>query len=106
MIYITNAFSLNMIAHITCVQLEVNTNICNPGQMVESLNPVSIVGHQDTANLFSNILEVPVEFNRQSVQLNKGDGLIVGQYTGPRLPEGTSELPEGSSINWMYVDIK
>lgn len=28
---------------------------------------------------------------------------IVGQYDGPRLPEGAIALPEGASIRWVFV---
>lgn len=105
-IYLSNAFSLSMIANLGHCKLNVTSNICNYQQMVEELNPTSIVGHQDTANLFSNLLEIDVPMNRVSVTLKKGDILIVGQYTGPRLPEGTSVLPEGASINWMCVEIQ
>ena len=104
-IYLSNAFSLSMIAHLGHCDLDVTTNICNYQQMVEDLKPTSIVGHQDTANLFSNILCMDVPMNGVSVTLEKGDILIVGQYTGPRLPEGTSILPEGASINWMCINV-
>lgn len=105
-IYLSNAFSLSMIAHLGHCDLDVTTNICNYQEMVESLEPISIVGHQDTANLFSNILGVDVPMNRVSITLNKGDALIVGQYSGVRLPEGTSVLPEGASITWICVCVK
>mgnify|MGYP003617133033 FL=1 len=105
-IYLSNAFSLSMIAHLGHCDLDVTTNICNYQQMVEALKPISVVGHEDTANLFSNILCMDVPMNRVSVTLEKGDILIVGQYTGPRLPEGTSILPEGASINWMCVQVE
>ena len=78
-IYLSNAFSLSMIAHLGHCDLDVTTNICNYQQMVEDLKPTSIVGHQDTANLFSNILCMDVPMNRVSVTLEKGDILIVGQ---------------------------
>ena len=105
-IYLSNAFSLSMIAHLGHCDLDVTTNICNYQQMVEDLKPTSIVGHQDTANLFSNILGVDVPMNRVSITLNKGDTLIVGQYSGARLPEGTSVLPEGASITWICVYVR
>ena len=104
-IYLSNSFSLSMIAHLGHCDLDVTTNICNYQQMVEDLKPISVVGHEDTANLFSNLLGMPIPMNRVSITLNKGDVLIVGQYTGPRLPEGTSVLPEGASINWMCINV-
>ena len=105
-VYLSNAFSLSMVSHIGSCNLSINSNICNYQEMVESLEPLSIVGHQDTANLFSNILGVDVPMNRVSITLNKGDTLIVGQYSGARLPEGTSVLPEGASITWICVYVE
>ena len=61
------------------------------------------VGHADTAALFSGILGVPVVANRASVMLVHGVPMLVGQYKGPRLPEGASTLPEGASIEWWLV---
>ena len=105
-IYLSNAFSLSMIAHLGHCDLDVTTNICNYQQMVEDLKPISVVGHEDTANLFSNLLGMPIPMNRVSITLNKGDTLIVGQYSGARLPEGTSVLPEGASITWTCVHVE
>ena len=61
------------------------------------------VGHADTAAMFSGILGVPVVANRASVMLVHGVPLLVGQYKGPRLPEGVSTLPEGALIEWFIV---
>lgn len=64
---------------------------------------VSGVGHADTANLFSNILGTGVPMNRISVDLTGLDLLLVGQYSGPRLPEGATSLPDGATIRWLTV---
>lgn len=74
----------------------------------------SCIGHPDTAALFSSLLGIELPVNRISVKLD-GHGitsrvslddpprLLVGQYTGPRLPEGCTTLPEGASIEWWIV---
>lgn len=67
---------------------------------------VSIVGHQDTANVVSNMLGRKIEFNRESVTLSKGETIFVAQITGGRLPEGVTELPEGVHMKFMKVTIK
>lgn len=59
---------------------------------------VSGVGHADTAAVFSSELGLPVECNRMSVTLQPGDRVLVGQYTGPR-------LPEGATIQWWLVKV-
>ena len=63
----------------------------------------SAVGHADTAALFQNILGAQVEACRSNVELLPSDMLLVGQYTGPRLPEGATTLPEGATINWWLI---
>lgn len=67
---------------------------------------VSIIGHADTAALLSAELgcgEKPYSANRETVLMSPGDVLYVGQYVGPRLPEGTTALPDGSRIEWYIV---
>lgn len=64
---------------------------------------VSGVGHTDTAQIFSGIMGMEIPMNRINVDLSGLDLLLVGQYNGPRLPEGTTELPEGASIRWFTV---
>ena len=65
----------------------------------------SCIGHADTANVVSSLLGVYVPSNRVSVNLKKGDELIVAQYSGPRLAEGATTLPEGATIKWFLVTI-
>ena len=67
---------------------------------------VSAVGHADTANLFSNTLGVDIRPNRVSVRLRSGEQALLGQYSGPRLPEGTLVLPEGAKITWIKVEVQ
>ena len=42
--------------------------------------------------------------NRVSVKLDNPDlHAIIGQYSGPRLEEGATELPEGARIEWWII---
>lgn len=72
------------------------------------LSAISVVGHADVAEIISAQLGVGVEIpvNRVSVSLRPGDTLVVGQYVGPRLPEGCKELPEGARIEWYMVSCR
>ena len=71
----------------------------------------SCIGHPDTATLFSTLLGIELPVNRISVKLDDTrrvslddpPRLLVGQYTGPRLPEGCTTLPDGASIEWWIV---
>ena len=98
MIYIGNAFSLNMVSR-SLLQAVKFQPIGEPSTWpdVWVVGAHSIVGHPDTARLLG------VECNRQSVMLGPDDDLIVAQYIGPRLPEGATELPEGARIEWVRV---
>ena len=62
-------------------------------------NYESVVGHEDMANLLG------VPFNRTTLRLVKNDVLYVAQYSGPRLPEGATELPEGASFKYYKVKV-
>ena len=90
--YIGNAFSLQML---TSFNASVNV------QKVEGFpaDAVSVVGHQDTANVLG------VAFNRVSVKLNQGDVLYVAQVVGGRLPEGATTLPEGFRMEFLKVEV-
>lgn len=111
-LFITNAFSLTMLAgdslwmddrlvvrRLADDEAKRLLEVCHEA----GYRIVSGVGHADTANIFSSILGTKVPMNRVSVDLSGLDLLLVGQYSGPRLPEGTTELPKGASIRWFTV---
>ena len=100
--YLLNAFSLNMLAgnadvHVREVSLDTARNLAKVC--------TSAVGHADTAAVFSSVLGVAVPCNRATVALKDGDAALVGQYSGPRLPEGAVSLPEGAAIKWLVVGV-
>ena len=103
-INIGNAFSLNMLkdnATLSVVELD-------PEEVSEltARRPLeSCIGHADTAAVVSSVLGIEVPANRSTLRLSKGDDLLVAQYTGPRLEEGTTRLPEGASITWKLVTV-
>lgn len=112
-LFVSNAFSLSMmdegdyfmcLEHLLVVQLDDQ----QARELLELANnkgyqAVSSVGHADTARVFSDILGTEVPMNRTSVQLRTDDALLVGQYSGPRLPEGATRLPEGAKIKWYLL---
>ena len=100
--YLLNAFSLNMLSanadvHVREVSLDTARNLAKVC--------TSAVGHADTAAVFADVLGVPVPCNRVSVTLDHCATALVGQYSGPRLPEGATTLPEGATIKWMIVGV-
>ena len=101
--FLLNAFSLNMlVGNADIVVRKVSESVA------ASLAPacVSAVGHADTAAVFSSVLGVEIPCNRATVALKEGDLALVGQYSGPRLPEGATTLPEGAAIKWLIVRVE
>ena len=102
---VTNAFSINMLSP---TEHEVHFIPLSPERAAEYLQDGkawhSAVGHADTAAVLSNDLGVTIPANRATIDLipNK-TRLLVGQYMGPRLPEGATTLPEGAEIRWWLV---
>ena len=97
-IYIANAFSLGMVAPADLHRVRF-APCSRPERTLAAERFTSAVGYSDTAAL----LGVPM--NRISVKLAVGDWMYVAQLQGPRLPEGTTVLPEGSSFEWVSVSL-
>lgn len=104
MIYVGNAFSLQMLEVSDCT---VRVSTVSPEQVRTALDGrwQSCVGHADTAAVFSSVLGLDVPCNRVNVTLWPGDLLLVGQLTGGRLPEGANSLPDGFQIAWKRVEL-
>lgn len=100
--YLSNAFSLQMVTHLSGDVTIVRSEIA-PEEVAE--DTTSCIGHPDTANVVSDILGRKVETARVSVALNPEDILYVTQYTGPRLPEGCTKLPEGAEMRFYKITV-
>lgn len=103
-IRLLNAFSLNMLAVFPAQPLFEEISL---DEARESLATgfQSAVGHADTAAVFSSQLGIEVPANRTTISLSKGSVVVIGQYIGPRLPEGSTTLPEGATIKWFRVTV-
>lgn len=100
---ILNAFSLNMIEAFPASFVVKEIPLEAAKEAAGKIE--SCVGHADTARIFSGLLGADVPFNRATVTLKKGEVALVGQYVGPRLPEGATALPEGATVKWLLVTI-
>lgn len=106
MIYVGNAFSLQMLVDSDDCTVRVRRLTADEVRVaLDGLLWQSCVGHADTAAVFSETLGLDVPCNRVNVSLKPGDLLIVGQLTGGRLPEGATRLPEGFRIVWKRVEL-
>jgi len=107
--YISNAISLGMLDDVESsgyASLSISRlTVEEAARDLRVFKWTSIVGHADTALLFSSLLGIEIPMNRVSTSLRYGDRVIVGQYTGPRLPEGATGLPEGAKIRWIRAKV-
>lgn len=101
--FILNAFSLNMVTEFPCQVSAEPLTVEQARELAEGAQ--SAVGHADTAKVFSSVLGLPVPEARVTVALKSGDVALVGQYRGPRLPEGATQLPEGATIVWLKLTV-
>ena len=113
-IYIVNAFSLSMIESDGALRFERTSARAVAGMIFDAENGVgelgagtavvSAIGHADTARLVGGILGVSLAVNRTGIRPDfSHDIVVVAQYDGPRLPEGTTVLPEGAAVSFWLV---
>jgi hypothetical protein len=107
---VLNAFSVSMVSSSTEEETSVTFRRVAPEHAAQCAREAvhcgwleSCVGHSDTALLFSGVLGVKIEARRAWIALQPGEMALLGQYTGPRLPEGATALPPGATIEWFLV---
>jgi len=99
-----NAFSLNMLPAGVAGSVRVTPVGLDGARQLAAAGLDSAVGHADTAAVFADLLGAPVPCARRTVTLAAGQPALVGQYIGPRLVEGATELPEGARVEWVVVE--
>ncbi|MEN2981653.1 MAG: DUF1874 domain-containing protein [Thermus sp.] len=106
MIYLVNAFSLNMLPP-SLIEGSIRFRMLSLEEARSLLANgfVSGIGHADTAQLLTQLLGLSVQENRANITLTPGATLVVAQYRGPRLPEGTTVLPQGAQILFYLVEL-
>ena len=100
--YLSNAFSLQMLDTTVATTVKVTPIDISD---VKDLDFVSVVGHQDTAAVLTDMLGKDVPCNRTSLSLKKGDTLIVAQIVGGRLPAGATKLPDDFKMTFLKVTL-
>jgi hypothetical protein len=100
-----NAFSFNMLPANAGTVVFNEISATEAAFILANEGLESAVGHTDTAAVFADALGLNVPVSRVTVSLDDADSAIVGQYSGPRLPEGATALPEGASIRWLFLHV-
>ena len=97
---VLNAFSINMLERrgqrieFVPIDLAAARNLCR-NEPIESY-----VGHAYTALILSTMLNATIPMNRVNYEIALGDVVLVAQFTGTRLPEAATALPEGATIEF------
>ena len=113
MLYVTNALPGSVLAGANVLKF-IKLTAAQAAEIIDGpLQWESAVGHADTAALFSAQLGREIGFNRISIpsdffgdvngRVPYNNQILAGVYSGPRLPEGSTTLPEGASIQWVLV---
>ena len=102
--YIVNGFSFNMLSSLRALIRSTPISVDEAARYAATCE--SAVGHADVAAIFSATLGVPIAMNRATIKVAPGQSVLLGSYIGPRLSEGTKELPEGATIEWAIIDIE
>lgn len=110
MIYLVNAFSLNMLPANYDGGVSIRPLSASNAAAV-ALTATPAIGHVDTATVVAADLGldpapvVAAAAGRPTVTLRDGDDVLVAQYRGPRLAEGSTSLPAGATITYALVTV-
>lgn len=109
-LYIANAFSVAMLPtekdKPVSVHFEQVSGARAKYTIEQSLGKiVSVIGHSETAAILSRPewLDYPVEMNRATIKLLRGDTLLICQYQGKRLEINQTRMPQGSRFNFYLA---
>ena len=109
--YLANALSLNM-TDPDDESVSFTRTRLTPKKVADYLKKSTFhvfnrIGHPDTAAVVASQLAeygyMAPEAKREDVTLKQGDVVYVAQYSGPRLPQGATHLPEGARVIWYRV---
>lgn len=103
---LTNAFSLQMIPVFPAIPIIEEIYEYQIRELAEQGKLETAIGHADLAAVLSDSLKAEIPVNRVPVRVGEDDVLYVAQYTGGRLPEGCTKLPEGSKIKYFKIVVR
>ena len=110
-IYLANAFSLSMLPPKKEFELHIREIDINEVKEWLKLKFTSVIGHEATASVLSQLLGIQIPVNRIQIKLEHGDILIVFQLM-TRLPEGKiltreelEQLIQQGLVKFYYVSV-
>lgn len=119
MVILLNAFSLNMVSA-GCEGIAVAFDLITADEARHAIvyaresggkPPITYIRHDDTRaivlrELQTGALLISKDFEIDPFYMNDRERvIIIAQYRGPRLPPGTTELPEGAVIEYWRARV-
>lgn len=108
-VYLANSFSINMLDKKVLEKCILSVDFVD-AQWVRSylkqLHFENIIGHKYTDNIVRKLIwgdENSPKGERKTIKINLYDEIVVAQYFGERLEEGTTSLPEKSEISFAFI---
>lgn len=86
MIYLANAFSINMVEDGGIIEIK-KIDLEQAKEILSNNSFISAIGHQSTADILKTLLDLDISMNRIAIKLQTDDTLIVFQVN-QRLNEG------------------
>lgn len=111
---VCNAFSLNMLelpfnGHLGISTIEAENAAEIARVFATTGDCINAIGHESTDMIVrGELLKHGCAIqpgSRTTIKLTMNTMLIVAQYSGARLQEGATQLPEDATIEWMLVAI-
>lgn len=104
---LVNAFSLNMFRITTPLAITVTPITKDTARTLLAEGFTSAIGHESTAAVVGEMLDMSIPTHRLTLSFSEEDApeFVVAQYTGPRLPEGATTLPEGATMTFYTVTV-
>lgn len=110
-IYVMNAFSFNMMPS-SCkgdIFYQEVTRAQAIFKIARNLEDLSfMITTEDIANVLSHELGTEIKGGKEhrcSVSLQNGDKVLVCQYSGSRLPEGSKRLPPNANVRYFWLEL-
>jgi len=108
MIYLANSFSINMLNIDDFYLIAIKKiDLDFVKENLKNIEFYSCIGHKETAEFLTLLLDVEVKFNRENIKLNFGDKMVVFQLN-ERLPEGkilTKEELQNYNYAFYYIEL-
>ena len=106
MFALLNSFSLNMI-NVQETKIEITEiTIDQVKDFMRNNKSVSYIGHKDFAEILTKLTDFNIPMNRSNFCFGEINKALVFHYSGPRLEEGTTVLPENATIKFFHVKVR